>query len=77
MRPASLLKIGSIILVSTVVLEVGCLSIIANDPQQTKFSGAILIMLTFPLAVLFGALGLALVLASGCLAVYRTLRRSN
>ncbi|HXA67434.1 MAG TPA: hypothetical protein VNV82_19915 [Bryobacteraceae bacterium] len=74
-RPASTLKTGLITLASTVLLEVGCLKAIANSRHQTKLSAAILIMFMFPMALLPLVVGVSLVIGSGCLAIYQTLRK--
>ena len=75
MRASVLLKIGLAFLASTILLEVGCLSMMG--PRETKLSGAIIIMTTLPLALLLIAVGLGLVVFSGCVAVYQKIGRDS
>jgi hypothetical protein len=77
MRPTSLLKIGSIILVSTILLEVGCWTLIANDSHQNKFSGAILILYSLPMASVLVLVGVGFLVTSGCVALCRSFKKSN
>ncbi len=75
MRPSVLLKTGLAFLASTILLEVGFLSMMG--PRETKLSGAIIIMTTFPLAFLLIVVGLGLVVSSGCVAVCHMIQKSG
>lgn len=71
MQVTSLLKTAGVILAGAFVLESVAMELIVHDPSNNKLSGAIMVMMTFPLFLLAVATGAGFLLAGLFVAIWR------